>query len=232
MSCCVCACVFFFLYHFLYIVVCAAAGIELFCFPVPSLTVVMAFRAVSAPMLRSEPGTLLETVAGTMTMGTQNSSYFPRAVNNSSSDSKACRAEPRGFSVCTVGLVEWCYLPQGRGEKGVGVGVGLVVDKKWTVPRGGARSITTDSSETDRNNSTYTFHIYSYIKTHPYIHMKLIYLHTYITGKLKLVSSYMGVREMVGEKQVFSVSNKNKFHIFFYTLPINQKSYFNSSSIF
>lgn len=68
---------------------------QLFWLPVPSLTLVMAFRAVSAPMLRSEPGTLLETVAGTMTMGTQNSSYFPRAANNSNSDRKPCRAEPR-----------------------------------------------------------------------------------------------------------------------------------------
>lgn len=66
-----------------------------FWLPAPSLTLVMAFRAVSAPMLRSEPGTLLETVAGTMTMGTQNSSYFPRAANNSNSDRKPCRAEPR-----------------------------------------------------------------------------------------------------------------------------------------
>lgn len=69
----------------------------------------MAFRAVSAPMLRSEPGTLLETVAGTMTMGTQNSSYFPRAVNSSSSDRKACRAEPRCFSVCEGGTVAGCF---------------------------------------------------------------------------------------------------------------------------
>lgn len=68
---------------------------QLFWLPAPSLTLVMAFRAVSAPMLRSEPGTLLETVAGTMTMGTQNSSYFPRAANNSNSDRKPCRAEPR-----------------------------------------------------------------------------------------------------------------------------------------
>lgn len=79
--------------------------------PVPSLTVVMAFRAVSAPMLRSEPGTLLETVAGTITMGTQNSSYLLRAVNNSSSDRKACRAEPRALVSVRVelwrpGLVE------------------------------------------------------------------------------------------------------------------------------
>lgn len=62
--------------------------------PAPPLTVVMAFRAVSAPMLRSEPGTLLETVAGTMTMGTQSSPCLPRAACNSSSDRKACRAEP------------------------------------------------------------------------------------------------------------------------------------------
>ena len=32
----------------------------------------MVFRAVSATMLRSEPGTLFETVAGTITIGTQN----------------------------------------------------------------------------------------------------------------------------------------------------------------
>lgn len=45
---------------------------------------VMVFRAVSAPMLKSEPGTLLETVAGTITMGTQNSSYLSRAADSSS----------------------------------------------------------------------------------------------------------------------------------------------------
>lgn len=125
--------------------------------PTPSLTVVMAFKAVSAPMLRSEPGTLLETVAGTMTMGTQNSSYFSRAVNNSSSDRKACRAEPRALVWTRVGiladLVERCYLPQGK------------VRQKWREPRGGARSITTDSSETDRYHSIHT-------------HAPLIYLHT------------------------------------------------------
>lgn len=49
-----------------------------------TLTSVMAFRAVSEPMLRSEPGILLETVAGTITMGTQSSSYFPRAAESSS----------------------------------------------------------------------------------------------------------------------------------------------------
>lgn len=59
----------------------------------------MAFRAVSAPMLRSEPGTLLETVAGTMTMGTQSSPRLPRAACNSSSDRRACGAEPSDFSV-------------------------------------------------------------------------------------------------------------------------------------
>lgn len=49
-----------------------------------ALTSVMAFRAVSEPMLRSDPGTLLDTVAGTMTMGTQNSLYLSRAVESSS----------------------------------------------------------------------------------------------------------------------------------------------------
>lgn len=38
------------------------------------LTSVIVFKAVSAPMLKSEPGTLLDTVAGTITMGIQNSS--------------------------------------------------------------------------------------------------------------------------------------------------------------
>lgn len=115
----------------------------------PSLTVVMAFRAVSAPMLRSEPGTLLETVAGTMTMGTQNSSYFPRAVNNSSSDRKACRAEPRALVSAegwSCGRAGWC-----GGEVLLATRKGKT--KKWRVPRGGATSITTDSSETDRYHS-------------------------------------------------------------------------------
>lgn len=49
-----------------------------------ALTSVMAFRAVSEPMLRSEPGILLETVAGTMTMGTQSSVYLSRAAESSS----------------------------------------------------------------------------------------------------------------------------------------------------
>lgn len=116
-------------------------------------------------MLRSEPGTLLETVAGTMTMGTQNSSYVPRAANNSWSDKKACRAEPRALvsqqsERWQVGVVERCYLPQVRKRN------------KWRVPRGGARSITTDSSETDRYHSTYTKHVLSHK------HMILIYLHT------------------------------------------------------
>ena len=38
------------------------------------LTVQMVFRAVSAPMLKSDPGTLLETVAGMTTNGMQSSS--------------------------------------------------------------------------------------------------------------------------------------------------------------
>ena len=45
----------------------------------------MVLRAVSAPMLKSDPGTLLDTVAGTITIGTQNSLCFPRAADNSSS---------------------------------------------------------------------------------------------------------------------------------------------------
>lgn len=49
-----------------------------------ALTSVMAFRAVSEPTLRSEPGTLLDTVAGTMTMGTHNSLYLSRAAESSS----------------------------------------------------------------------------------------------------------------------------------------------------
>lgn len=126
------------------------------CWQAPSLTVVMAFRAVSAPMLRSEPGTLLETVAGTMTMGTQNSSYFPRAVNNSSSDRKACRAEPSAL-VSARGLEGW----SGRE---VLLATKERVRHKWRVPRGGARSITTDSSETDRYHSTFT------LKKHTHVH--------------------------------------------------------------
>lgn len=49
------------------------------------LTSVIVFKAVSAPMLKSEPGTLLDTVAGTITMGIQNSSYVSRAVLSSKS---------------------------------------------------------------------------------------------------------------------------------------------------
>lgn len=49
------------------------------------LTSVIVFRAVSAPMLKSEPGTLLDTVAGTIAMGIQNSSYFSRAAESSKS---------------------------------------------------------------------------------------------------------------------------------------------------
>lgn len=46
---------------------------------VVALTEVMVLRAVSAPMLKSEPGTLLETVAGITTMGMHISSYFSLA---------------------------------------------------------------------------------------------------------------------------------------------------------
>lgn len=110
----------------------------------------MAFRAVSAPMLRSEPGTLLETVAGTMTMGTHNSSYFPRAVNNSSSDRKPCRAEPPalvsidGGGMVGAVVVERCHTEREKTQ--------------CRVPKGRkeARSITPDSSGTDRCHSTFT----------------------------------------------------------------------------
>lgn len=40
-----------------------------------TLTMQMVLRAVSAPTLKSEPGTLLETVAGMTTKGMQSSSY-------------------------------------------------------------------------------------------------------------------------------------------------------------
>lgn len=70
-------------------------------------------------MLRSEPGILLETVAGTMTMGTQNSSYFPRAVNNSSSDRKACKGRAKCFSVLRTGGA-FCRVGWGAGWFWVG----------------------------------------------------------------------------------------------------------------
>lgn len=53
------------------------------------LTVVIVLRAVSAPMLKSDPGTLLDTVAGITTRGIHNSSYFSLAVTNSKPPTKA-----------------------------------------------------------------------------------------------------------------------------------------------
>lgn len=50
---------------------------------VKALTEVMVLSAVSAPMLKSEPGTLLETVAGMTTMGMHISSYFSLAWTSS-----------------------------------------------------------------------------------------------------------------------------------------------------
>lgn len=47
-----------------------------------SFTIVMVLRAVSAPMLKSDPGTLLDTVAGTTTSGIHSSSYFSLACTN------------------------------------------------------------------------------------------------------------------------------------------------------
>lgn len=54
-----------------------------------SLTVVIVLRAVSAPTLKSDPGTLLDTVAGITTRGMHNSSYFSLAVTNSKPPTKA-----------------------------------------------------------------------------------------------------------------------------------------------
>lgn len=51
---------------------------------------VMVLRAVSAPMLKSEPGTLLETVAGMTQMGMQSSSYLALPSISSRLPTKAC----------------------------------------------------------------------------------------------------------------------------------------------
>lgn len=53
-------------------------------------TVVMVFRAVSAPMLKSDPGTLFETVAGITTIGIHNSSYLSLAWTSSRPPENAC----------------------------------------------------------------------------------------------------------------------------------------------
>lgn len=53
------------------------------------LTAVIVLSAVSAPMLKSDPGTLLDTVAGITTRGIHNSSYFSLAVTNSKPPTKA-----------------------------------------------------------------------------------------------------------------------------------------------
>lgn len=158
-------------------------------------------------MLRSEPGTLLETVAGTMTMGTQNSSYFPRAVNNSSNDSKACRAEPRAL-VCAwwelwlLGLSgATCHKGGGSGKRGGG---------GWITKSGGRQGeepgLSRRTAAKQTGTTPHTDFIYSFKNTS--VHTYETHLLAYITGKLKLVSIYMGVREMVGQKQLYSVSNK------------------------
>lgn len=154
----------------------------------------MAFRAVSAPMLRSEPGTLLETVAGTMTMGTQNSSYFPRAVNNSSRDRKACRAEPRALvfargegSLWQGGLEERSYLPQGRGTGKSGWCQGEEPDLSQ-------RTAAKQTGTTPASSLSL-----SPILTHPAVHMKLIYLH--ISQENKAGEHLDRMREMAGERK-------------------------------
>lgn len=65
-----------------------------------TLTSVMAFRAVSEPMLRSEPGILLETVAGTITIGTQSSVCLSRAAESSSNPTYACSSESQRLIGC------------------------------------------------------------------------------------------------------------------------------------
>lgn len=57
---------------------------------VEAFTEVMVLRAVSAPMLKSEPGTLLDTVAGITTMGMHISSYFSLAWTSSRPPTNAC----------------------------------------------------------------------------------------------------------------------------------------------
>lgn len=61
-------------------------------------TSVIVFRAVFVSMLKSELGTLLETVAGIMIMGIQNFSCFFRVVDSFSSFKQVCR-----ISVCSCG---------------------------------------------------------------------------------------------------------------------------------
>lgn len=58
-----------------------------------SLTEVMVLRAVSAPMLKSEPGRLLDTVAGMITMGIHSSSYFPLPWTISNAPENAWKGE-------------------------------------------------------------------------------------------------------------------------------------------
>lgn len=59
-------------------------------------TVVMVLSAVSAPMLKSEPGTLLETVAGMMQSGMQSSSYLALPSSSSRLPVKACGQQGAG----------------------------------------------------------------------------------------------------------------------------------------
>lgn len=63
------------------------------------------FRAVSAPMLKSEPGTLLDTVAGITTMGMHISSYFSLACTSSRPPTYACSKRGDADSFFSVLLV-------------------------------------------------------------------------------------------------------------------------------
>lgn len=55
------------------------------------LAVVIVLRAVSAPILKSDPGTLFETVAGITTIGIHSSSYLERPSISSRLPVKACK---------------------------------------------------------------------------------------------------------------------------------------------
>lgn len=65
-------------------------------------TVVMVLSAVSAPMLRSEPGTLLETVAGMTQSGMQSSSNLALPSISSRLPVKACGTRGVGAAVVLV----------------------------------------------------------------------------------------------------------------------------------
>ena len=82
-------------------------------------------RAVSAPMLKSEPGTLLETVAGMTTMGMHSSSYLSLPCTSSrppiyawergqeergeeKGEGRRCEKSSRGYTTEVLGLCVFC----------------------------------------------------------------------------------------------------------------------------